>query len=87
MNNMVEYLANHFFYGSLKKDPDLIQELAESISKKKQNEIREFLYMLGGIISGHTESSEKLSPSLKVLNMQWTENMNKINNSEMEGLK
>ena len=84
---MIEYLANHFFYSSLKKKSDVIEKLSRNVSKKNQDEICEFLYMLGGIISGHTESSEKLSPSLKVLNMQWTENMNKINNSEMEGLK
>ena len=84
---MIEYLANHFFYSSLKKKSDVIEKLSRNVSKKNQDEICEFLCMLGGIISGHIEYSEKLSPDLEALNKKWASNMNKIPKSEMEDLK
>ena len=87
MDNMVVYVANHFFYSSLKNNPDVIGELAMKISKMEQDKICEFLCLLGGIISGHTEYSEKLSPDLEDLNKKWASNMNKNPKSEKEDLK
>ena len=43
MDNMVEYVANHFFYSSLKKNSDTIEELARKISKMEQDKICELL--------------------------------------------
>ena len=68
MSNMLGYLANHFFYCSLKKNTDEIVKLAKNISRKKPDEISEFISILGGIISGHNEFSEGLSPDLQKLN-------------------
>ena len=87
MDNMVEYVANHFFYSSLKNNSDVIGELASKISKMEQDKICELLCILGGIISGHIEYSEKLSPDLQALNKKWAASMNKIPKSEKEDLK
>ena len=87
MDNMVEYVANHFFYSSLKKNSGTIEELAREISKMEQDKICELLCILGGIISGHIEYSEKLSPDLEALNEKWASSMNKIPKSEKEDLK
>ena len=72
---------------SLKKKSDVLEKLSRNVSKKNQDEICEFLCMLGGIISGHIEYSEKLSPDLEALNKKWASSMNKIPKSEMEDLK
>ena len=54
---MIAWLANHFFYCSLKKNSDEMVELAKNISRKTPDEISEFISNLGGIISGHNEFS------------------------------
>ena len=87
MDDHITSLANHFFFSSLKKDSDAIEELSRNIARKNQDETCEFLCILGGIISGHIEYSEKLSPDLEALNKKWASNMNKIPKSEKEDLK
>ena len=87
MDNMVEYLTNYFFYSSLKKNSDVIEELARKISKMEQDKICEFLCILGGIISGHNECSEKLYPELAKLNKKLTTSMKKFSNSKKEDLR
>ena len=87
MDDHITSLANHFFFSSLKKDSNAIEELSRNIARKNQDETCEFLCILGGIISGHIEYSEKLSPELEALNKKWASNMNKIPKSEKEDLK
>ena len=87
MDDHITSLANHFFFSSLKKDSDAIEELSRNIARKNQDETCEFLCILGGIISGHIEYSEKLSPELEALNKKWASNMNKIPKSEKEDLR
>ena len=87
MDDHITSLANHFFFSSLKKDSNAIEELSRNIARKNQDETCEFLCILGGIISGHIEYSEKLSPDLEALNKKWASNMNKIPKSEKEDLR
>ena len=87
MDNMVEYVANHFFYSSLKKKSGAIEELAKKISKMEQDKICELLCILGGIISGHNECSEKLYPELAKLNKKLTTSMKGFSNSKKRDLK
>ena len=87
MDNMVEYLTNYFFYSSLKKNSDVIEELSRNIARKNQDETCEFLCILGGIISGHNECSEKLYPELAKLNKKLTTSMKGFSNSKKRDLK
>ena len=87
MSDMIAWLANHFFYCSLKKNSDEMVELAKNISRKTPDEISEFISNLGGIISGHNEFSEGLHPDLEALNKKFTIDMKDFSNSEMEDLK
>ena len=43
MSDMIAWLANHFFYCSLKKNSDEMVELANNISRKTPDEISEFI--------------------------------------------
>ena len=64
MDDHITSLANHFFFSSLKKDSDAIEELSRNIARKNQDETCEFLCILGGIISGHIEYSDTTEPNL-----------------------
>ena len=87
MDDHITSLANHFFFSSLKKDSDAIEELSRNIARKNQDETCEFLCILGGIISGHNECSEKLYPELAKLNKKLTTSMKGFSNSKKRDLK